>query len=127
QIAGSEKVELGGAVDVSDSSDPSTGGSITVEGREIAVGSTALVDASGTTGGGGIRIGGGFQGRDADIRNAETLVIDDGATLRAVALASGNGGSVILWSDGDTAFRGSVSAQALGDSGDGGFVEVSGK
>ncbi|HRQ88267.1 MAG TPA: hypothetical protein PLA50_05680, partial [Bacteroidia bacterium] len=57
----------------------------------------------------------------------ESLVIDDGATLRADALVSGNGGQVILWSDATTTFRGDISAQALGNTGDGGFVEVSGK
>src|SRR5690606_35114278 len=59
KIVGHEKVELGGSIDVSDLSG-SSDRSITIEGREIAVGGTALVDASGAVGGGSIRIGGGF-------------------------------------------------------------------
>src|SRR5690606_36597159 len=41
--------------------------------------------------------------------------------------ANGDAGKVILWSDGHTRFAGDVSARALGVSGVGGFVEVSGK
>ncbi|HRQ89932.1 MAG TPA: hypothetical protein PLA50_14130, partial [Bacteroidia bacterium] len=129
RIAATEKADLGGSIDVSDPSalSDSSDLSVIVESREISVGSTAAIDASGATGGGSINIGGGFQGRDVTIRNAESLVIDDGATIRADALTSGNGGQVILWSGGDTTFRGSISAQALGNGGNGGFVEVSGK
>ena len=44
----------------------------------------------------------------------------------ADALVDGDGGNVILWSDGDTSFSGSISATGVG-TGIGGFAEVSGK
>src|SRR5690606_14486918 len=100
------------------------GGELVVEGREIAIGSGADIDASGTRGG-SVRIGGGFQGRDAEVANAENLVVEAGSRIRANG-AGGDAGSVILWSDGATQFSGEVRAEAAGG-GDGGFVEVSGK
>ena len=76
RITGSEKVELGGAVNVSSAA--GRGGDVTVEGREIALGGTALVDASGANGGGRVRIGGGFQGLDPELMNADTLTVANG-------------------------------------------------
>ncbi|NLT70155.1 MAG: filamentous hemagglutinin N-terminal domain-containing protein [Verrucomicrobiaceae bacterium] len=108
RVAGTDKVELGGSIDVT--TPLGRGGDVVVEAKEIEVGSTAVVDASGATGGGGVRIGGGFQGRDATIQNADHVVIGDGAVLRADATASGDGGNVIVWSDGDTLFQGELSA-----------------
>jgi filamentous hemagglutinin family protein len=49
-----------------------------------------------------------------------------GPPVRADAIGSGDGGSVVLWSDGDTLFQGEISALGRG-TGAGGFVEVSGK
>lgn len=124
RISATESVELGGRLDVSNA--VGRGGNIVVEGTEISLGSTASVDASGGAGGGSVRVGGGFQGRDAEVRNAERLVVSDGATLRADSTGDGDAGTVILWSDGRTDFAGTVSAGAVG-AGNGGFVEVSGK
>lgn len=100
------------------------GGNVTVEGDDILIGSTAAIDASGATGGGNVQIGGGFQGRDASIRNAESLRVDDGSSIAVNALSSGFGGNVILWSDGHTHFAGTVSAHGVDK---GGFAEISGK
>jgi len=122
RVTGTDKVELGGGIDVS--SAVGTGGEVVVEGSEISLGGTASVDASGATGGGYVRIGGGFQGRDAEVMNADRVVIDDGALLRADAIESGRGGNVIVWSDGDTAFSGDLSARGISQ---GGFAEISGK
>ena len=99
-------------------------GSITIEGRNITVGTIASVEASGEFGGGNVQIGGGFQGKDATIRNAESLRVDDGAKIAAAAVGDGRGGNVILWSDGDTFFDGEIKANGVTG---GGFVEVSGK
>ena len=122
RITGTDEVELGGSVDVSSSH--GVGGDVVVEGRAIAVGSTGMVDASGRSGGGRVRIGGGFQGSDAEVENAERVLINDGATLRANARESGRGGQLIAWSDGDTFFEGTISATGMTG---GGFVEVSGR
>ncbi|HRQ90203.1 MAG TPA: filamentous hemagglutinin N-terminal domain-containing protein, partial [Bacteroidia bacterium] len=100
------------------------GGRVTVEGTHVAVGGGAEVNVSGATGGGLVQIGGGFQGRDESVRNAETLVVEEGALIIADAVEGGNGGTVILWSDGDTLFEGDLSARGVSK---GGFAEISGK
>ena len=100
------------------------GGQVVVEGTDVAVGSQAAVDVSGDTRGGSLKIGGGFQGNDEAVRNATTVVIDDGALLRGDAKGSGIGGQIIVWADGDTLFQGEISATGING---GGFVEVSGR
>ncbi len=105
----------------------SRGGRIDVLGDRVAVTEQALVDASGTTGGGRIRIGGDFQGRNPDIPNARKTFLGPNATLRADATGDGDGGRVIVWSDDYTQAHGAVSARGGPSGGDGGFVEVSGK
>ena len=47
--------------------------------------------------------------------------------INADALANGDGGKVILWADGHTAYAGQISAKGGQTGGNGGFVEVSGK
>src|SRR5690606_31384473 len=111
-------------VDVS--SEMGRGGEVVIEGREIEIGSGAVIDASGRDGGGSMRIGGGFQGRDAEVANAESLAVESEVLLLANSREDGDGGTVILWSDQDTVFRGDISTETLG-AGRGGFVEVSGK
>ncbi len=100
------------------------GGQVKVEATRIAVGNGAVVDVSGATGGGSAKIGGGFQGRDESIRNAEELDVEEGALIIADAVEDGSGGIVILWSDGDTLFEGDLSARGVCK---GGFAEISGK
>ena len=53
--------------------------------------------------------------------------IEAGAIVSADALARGNGGTIVAWSDGETRFAGALSARGGADGGDGGLVEVSGK
>ncbi len=71
-------------------------------GKSIAL-KGATVDASGATGGGTIRIGGDYQGKGTTQR-AETAVVDTASTIKADATQSGNGGSVVVWSDISTSF-----------------------
>ncbi len=42
-------------------------------------------------------------------------------------LASGDGGKVVVWSDGSTGFFGGIKATGGAQAGNGGMVEVSGK
>ncbi|MEM6255899.1 MAG: ELWxxDGT repeat protein [Cyanobacteria bacterium P01_D01_bin.156] len=102
-----------------------SGGTIDVLGERIGLLDAAL-DASGTNGGGDIRIGGEYQG-GGPIANAEHTYIDSGSTIASDALINGNGGRVIVWADDTTQFLGSVTARGGPESGDGGFVEVSGR
>ncbi|MCB1203759.1 MAG: filamentous hemagglutinin N-terminal domain-containing protein, partial [Verrucomicrobiae bacterium] len=122
RITGTDKVEMSASLDATGVG--REGGDVIVEGGEITIGSTAVVDVSGDTGGGRARIGGGFQGKDVEVANANRVVIDDGALLRADALVSGKGGNLIVWSDLDTRFAGDLSARGISK---GGFAEISGK
>jgi filamentous hemagglutinin family protein len=102
------------------------GGGITLLGRQVGLLDAAVVDASGATGGGAVRVGGGLQGRDAAYRNAEAVYMAPGATITADASARGDGGLVVLWSDQATRVYGSLSAQGGPAGGNGGFIETSG-
>lgn len=86
----------------------------------------ANIDASGINGGGSVFIGGDFQGKGI-IPNALMTFVSANSTIKADALQSGNGGRVIVWADNATRFFGNISARGGAISGDGGFVEVSGK
>src|SRR5207248_11688537 len=76
---------------------------------------------------GNVRIGGGARGTDPSVRNAQTSVIDAGAVIDASATASGNGGTVAVWSDGSTTFNGTITAMGGPSGGNGGWVETSGR
>jgi len=101
------------------------GGEIQVLGGDIAITGTATIDASGDTGGGRVLIGGDFMGANPAIPNARTTFIGSGASVAANALAAGDGGTVIVWSDEATTVHGAISALGAGG-GSGGFVETSG-
>lgn len=103
------------------------GGSIDVLGRRVALLAGATLDASGANGGGAIRVGGDYQGRNADVPNAEQTTVEGGATIKADATVAGDGGRVIVWSDGTTRMDGRISARGGDQGGDGGFAEVSGR
>jgi hypothetical protein len=70
----------------------------------------AQLDASGAAGGGGIRVGGDLRGSGA-LPNAKQTQVDANSTLRADAIAIGNGGQIIVWSDEATRFYGTLSAR----------------
>jgi len=103
------------------------GGVIHATADRIVLRSTAELDASGATGGGEVRIGGGWHGEDARIGNARQTVVLEGAQIKADATDRGDGGSVVVWADGATRFLGSLSARGGLSGGDGGHAEVSGK
>ncbi|MCX7561219.1 MBG domain-containing protein [Sulfitobacter sp. F26204] len=104
---------------------PEHGGDITITGHDIALGG-AEIDASGTNGGGSIRIGGAFQGGPS-LPTATSLTVDATSIIKANGIENGNGGRVVLWSDDRTEFAGNITARGGSLSGNGGFVEVSGK
>jgi filamentous hemagglutinin family protein len=127
---------LAGTVDATASVDPSsnatsltavTGGSILVQGKNLLLEPSARLDVSGSAGGGDLRVGGDFQGRKTDVRNANMVTVREGARLSANALDNGTGGTVIVWSDVATRFAGQADARGGQRGGDGGLVEVSGK
>jgi hypothetical protein len=104
----------------------SQGGSVTVTGAAITLTPTAAVDVSGNNGGGSVRIGGDFHGQGST-PTAQQTFIAAGATINADALAQGAGGSVVIWSNEQTWYYGSIFARGGAELGDGGNLEVSGK
>ena len=121
---GTASVSVGNGANISATGTSGSGGSVVVTGAEVTMSGAASIDASGSLGGGTIKVGGGFQGRDTDIQNATDTTIGSGVILAANAIDSGSGGKVIIWADQDTLFEGEISAQGIDG---GGFVEVSGK
>ncbi|AMN41472.1 YDG domain-containing protein [Rhodoplanes sp. Z2-YC6860] len=146
----------GGAISVAATNDLAVSGSVAAAGRDGVGGRIdltgadvkvlgALIDASGTTGGGLVRIGGTFQGGNGepssvfyqsavgrfgvlpDLALAQTVSIDAGTTINVSAKTSGDGGSAIVWSQQTTSFTGTVLGSGGANGGNGGFVEVSGK
>ncbi|EGL7480247.1 filamentous hemagglutinin N-terminal domain-containing protein, partial [Salmonella enterica] len=101
------------------------GGKITLEGQNIHLADNSLISATGSTGGGEVHVGGGWQGKDSRIRNASKVVMDKHATVDVSATERGDGGTAVLWSDDYTSFRGTVLAQGGAQSGNGGRVETS--
>ncbi|MBZ9988118.1 filamentous hemagglutinin N-terminal domain-containing protein [Mesorhizobium sp. BH1-1-5] len=116
-------VEVSGKLDVSAKAS-GQGGKVTVTGRKLKL-KGAVVDASGKDGG-TVKIGGDKQG-SGPLQRAETTEIDKDTVISADATGNGDGGTVIVWSDEQTAFAGKISARGGDVSGNGGFVEVSGK
>ena len=117
----------GGSVKISGKIDAKgkkgSGGSIVVTGKDITLASVSL-DASGLAGGGTINIGGSQQGK-GPLLNADTVSIDKSSTIDASAKTSGNGGDIVVWSDGATSFDGTILAQGGTLNGNGGNAEVS--
>ncbi|RYX88451.1 MAG: filamentous hemagglutinin N-terminal domain-containing protein, partial [Comamonadaceae bacterium] len=110
------------------------GGSIQLAGEKVGVVGNAVVDASGHAGGGTVLIGGNYKGENTTsivdgsaVANAQIATVTANATIKADAIATGDGGKVILWSDDTTRFAGSISAKGGAQNGAGGFVETSGK
>ncbi|MES9882194.1 MAG: filamentous hemagglutinin N-terminal domain-containing protein [Sedimenticola sp.] len=109
------------------SSGSGQGGDIDVLGDRVAITGEASIDASGATGGGNVRIGGDYQGTNPDVQNANHTYVGSDVVIKADATETGDGGKVIVWADGTTRFFGDISARGGKASGDGGFVETSGK
>ena len=103
------------------------GGKVSALGVRVGVLGQGVIDASGETGGGTVLVGGDYQGKSPEVQNAQRTVIGADGVIRADARSTGDGGRVIVWADGDTFMAGSISARGGSQSGNGGFVETSGK
>jgi filamentous hemagglutinin family protein len=100
------------------------GGEITLLAEQIDL-QNCLLDASHDQGGGNVRIGGDYPAVDSLRPLAQITHIGKTAQIKADALVSGDGGDIVIWSENKTHFAGSISAQALGEVGNGGFAEIS--
>jgi large exoprotein involved in heme utilization and adhesion len=103
-----------GTLDASGTGRGETGGLVKVLGNTVNLADGTLVNVSGNAGGG-------------SEQHATTTTVAAGATLNADAIAAGNGGRVVVWSDQDTNFAGVITARGGSVSGKGGKVETSSK
>jgi fibronectin-binding autotransporter adhesin len=120
---------LSGTLDAS--SEGGRGGAVIATGERVLVESGAHLTASGAAGGGEVLVGGNWQGKDPTIRQATGTVVEQGALLEANATDTGNGGTVVAWSDvtnPDSVTRAYGTFEAKGglNGGDGGRIETSG-
>jgi len=118
-------LSVDGRVDVSNTQ--GVGGTAHLLGGRVGLFGSARVDAGGRDGGGTVLVGGDFQGKNADVHNARQTALSADARIDASATGQGNGGRVIVWSDGQTVAQGAITARGGANGGNGGFVEVSGK
>lgn len=103
------------------------GGRVELLGDKVGVYDAAQVDTSGTTGGGTILVGGDYQGKNSQVRNATAVYFGPQATLKSDATDNGDGGKVIVWANDAARAYGHISARGGANGGNGGFVETSGK
>jgi filamentous hemagglutinin family protein len=122
----SADIRVSGAGKGSNSGAVGTGGTIKVLGGSIRL-QAAQLTADGDADGGNILVGGGRQGNDPLVPNSKYVYVNSASMLSASSRRRGNGGGVVLWSDGTTRFFGDIVARGAGDGGNGGQVEVSGK
>ncbi len=116
-------VHLSGALQADNAS--GQGGKVVVQGKNILLDNGSSITATGGQGGGEVYVGGGWQGKDSNIRNANKVVMQGGARIDVSATQQGNGGTAVLWSDSYTNFRGQISAKGGETGGNGGQVETS--
>ncbi|CNJ12344.1 adhesin [Yersinia frederiksenii] len=101
------------------------GGEVILQGENIHLVTGSKIEARGRDGGGKVWVGGGWQGKNKNIRNAHSVVMDKGAKIDVSATNKGHGGVAVLWSDHYTGFYGDIYARGGGESGNGGQVETS--
>lgn len=101
-----------------------TGGDVLLLGQSVEL-RGAHIDASGELGGGSVVIGGNPH-LDVNADRSDYVSIDEHSTVRADALTTGDGGSVVVWSDVSTNIDGLLTARGGSIAGDGGFIETSG-
>lgn len=102
-----------------------TGGTVKVLGNQVVLSGHAYVNTSGMAGGGEILIGGNAHGGGLE-QNADYTYVGVNTQLISSALHSGNGGKIVVWSNDNTQFYGSITATGGAISGNGGWVETSG-
>jgi filamentous hemagglutinin family protein len=137
--APTQTVKISGTLAAAGKKKGTEGGTIVVSGEDIKL-AGVKVDASGRTGGGKVLIGGDWAGGRPNksvlnnpsarlesfaIPTATTVSVDSATTINASATGRGNGGKVILWSDSQTTFAGTILARGGVQGGEGGFVETS--
>jgi filamentous hemagglutinin family protein len=111
-----------GNIDVSDVSSGKTGGEVNIFGDQVQL-INSRIQANGDQAGGLIRLGGDWQGQGLLPKARQTL-IDTQSQIDANAFTLGNGGQVIISSQENTNFAGTIRAIAGQLGGDGGLVAI---
>lgn len=119
---GSGEVQVSGRLDASARAAGGRGGSISVNGGRVSLNGADL-DASGARAGGEVHV----NDTPHAAGTAQTTLIDAGSRLSADATRRGDGGTVSVGAGGGTEFHGLASARGGSVSGNGGFIETSGK
>jgi len=114
-------LEVKGSIDASSFDD--IGGEVHLFGRDISL-DGALIDASGSLGGGEVLIGGEYQGK-GKTPWASKVSMNESSEILVNAIYSGDGGLAVLWSKDQTSFNGKIFAQGGKQKGNGGLVETS--
>lgn len=122
---GTSRIIVEAKLDASGKNVNETGGAIEITGDDIQIKGGSVIDASGHSGGGDIKIGGDYQGKGTTA-TAEKVAVESGSNIINDAIETGDAGRTIIWSDGITSFEGLISARGGAWSGKGGFAEVSG-
>ncbi|PIQ51638.1 MAG: hypothetical protein COW02_13705, partial [Comamonadaceae bacterium CG12_big_fil_rev_8_21_14_0_65_59_15] len=107
------------------------GGSVTLTGAQVAVLDASRIEAVGAQGGGLIQVGGSWQNSNPLVRQASSVLVSQDAVLDASASQTGNGGTVVVWSDthdpaSQTRVHGQLLARGGAQGGKGGRIETSG-
>jgi filamentous hemagglutinin family protein len=99
------------------------GGGVHLFGRDISL-DGALIDASGSLGGGEVLIGGEYQGK-GKTPWASKVNMNESSKILVNAIDKGNGGLAVLWSKDQTIFKGFIASQGGRFQGNGGLIETS--
>jgi filamentous hemagglutinin family protein len=118
-------VEVGGFIDVSDTTRGGVGGTVTITGERVGL-FDAVIDASGDAGGGTVRIGGDQLGL-GPLPNSYAVYMSPLSRIYADAVRSGNGGTIIMFASDTARIFGDLFARGGMEGGDGGFIETSGR
>jgi filamentous hemagglutinin family protein len=140
RVAPVQTVKLSGQISAAGKDKGTKGGTVLVTGENIEL-AGATIDASGEAGGGKVLIGGDTGGGNPSaaaaaielaklegfaIPTATTVSVDAASVINVSATGQGNGGKVVIWSEQQTTFAGTILAQGGATGGNGGFVETSG-
>ena len=123
------RVTQSGSIKADSTAAAGKGGTVTLIGDILTLKAASSISANGVTGGGTVLVGGDWQGSNG-VRQAQSVSVEQGATIAANATQAGDGGKVVLWSDvtnqnSFTKFDGTIEATGFAG-GNGGRVETSG-
>jgi len=106
------------------------GGTVQILGDRVGLFENAQIDVSSDMGGGTVLIGIAEEANNLyipSVTHANRTFVSPDAIINANGIGNSDGGNVLVWSDEATRFYGTISARGGEMSGNGGFVEVSGK